>query len=79
MTDLNQWIIERINQTETQAGLDYLADVIKADAEDGAEYAIEPQVKAVRTAWARRKKEIQTLDVLAFDGTLIERKSECQQ
>ena len=78
MNESTQWMLERIAKTETLPGLQYLAQVIKMDADHGAEYATSPHVEVLRKAWGERKKVIETLDVLAFDGTRIEREDECQ-
>ena len=71
-------MLEQIAKTETLPGLQYLAQVVKMDADHGAEYAISPHVEVLRKAWVERKKVIETLDVLAFNGMVIERKNECQ-
>ena len=76
MNDSTKWMLEQIAKTETLAALQCLAQVIKMDADHGAEYAMSPHVEVLRKAWGERKKVIETLDVLAFDGTRVERKIE---
>jgi len=65
------WMLSQISKTETMAGLNYLAEVIKMDADHGAEYALEPLVVGLRKAWGERKKMIEKglIDVSANSET----------
>ena len=52
------WIIGEIQNAQSIERLNYLADIIKFDADHGSEYALEPHVKQVREAWAKRRGEL---------------------
>ena len=70
--DATEWMLDLIEKTETLAGLNYLADVIKFDADHGSEYALTPKVEVLRKAWVERKKLIPTIEVKTFDGRIVE-------
>ena len=55
--DIN-WIIGEIQNAQSIERLNYLADIIKFDADHGYEYALEPHVKQVREAWAKRRGDL---------------------
>lgn len=62
-----QWMLEQINKAETMEGLNYLADIIRFDADHGSEYALSPLVEELRKAWIERKKIIETLEIRSFE------------
>lgn len=58
MTD-SKWLTNQINEAASIERLEFLADAIKADKEDGFEL---DNIKAIRQAWARKKRELDELD-----------------
>lgn len=58
MTD-SKWLLRHINEAASIERLEFLGDAIKADKEDGIEL---DGIKAIRQAWARKKRELDELD-----------------
>ena len=70
MTD-DQWIIEKIKRSDTIEKLNYWAEIVKFDLDDGYQFA---DVKLIRLEWAKRKKEIEMTIAVAAKCTIEERK-----
>jgi hypothetical protein len=55
MSDFSEWLKRQIIEANSIDRLEFLADTIKSDLEDGFELE---GIKDIRQAWARKKREL---------------------
>jgi hypothetical protein len=57
----NEWFVDAINSSMSEERLDYIAELIKLDTFDGAQYTQDKQyMQRLRAAWSARSRAIAT-------------------
>lgn len=58
--EICQWLIEQIEATTYMERLDFIAETIAADMSVAAEYLTDERLLRLRTAWAQKRKQLET-------------------